>query len=86
MLIWNGTEWMQFVGSSVVSACTDDFGDRVVTATVPCRTTEPLCAISPAMAHAEDFIKVLRDFIFESSSRFLDPKWQRAKSIWSGRL
>lgn len=86
MLIMTEKGWTPFVGSSVVAACTDDFGDRVVTATVPCRTTEPLCAVSPAMHRAEEFIKVLRDFIFTSDARFLDPKWQRAKSVWNGQL
>ena len=84
MLIMTAEGWKPFVGSSVVSACTDDFGDRVITATVPCRKPDDYQNISAGMMHAEDYMVVLRNFLFESASRFLDPRWQMAKNIWRG--
>lgn len=84
MLIMTENGWKPFVGSKVLAGCTDDYGNRVVTATVPCKNPRAYQDISPGMAGAEDWIVVLRNFLFESSSRFLDPVWQMRKNIWRG--
>jgi len=81
MLLWNGTEFVQFVGSTreVQIEVANDGSTVVYEIHKPCVKNEPLGDHDTVARQAPKFLEVLREFLADPKSSFVGgnaPLWR----------
>lgn len=77
MLIWNGTEYVQFVGTRLIEPDKAGYPEYE-----ECVSTEPLGGHDTVARVGPEFLKVLREFLEDPNSSYVDG----TASYWRMRL